>query len=188
LKIIFLINITTSSIAHARTTAAWNDCPNPVSLWSTVDTCAMNVAQHPLGGIKSDRHGRQWSSDFLPKPRSRSAQPMLRWFHVVYTGNTNIINIYVFLYFPSYGLFFQDICGIICAIFTWLLILYAEFVVTFVTLLPCPYPIFQCVNMVIFQIFAFLAMASHLRTMFTDPVWLHKLIVVFIQYHFTISA
>ncbi|KAL4098404.1 hypothetical protein QTP88_023024 [Uroleucon formosanum] len=63
----------------------------------------------------------------------------------------------------------QDICGIICAIFTWLLILYAEFVVTFVTLLPCPYPIFQCVNMVIFQVFAFLAMASHLRTMFTDP-------------------
>jgi len=63
----------------------------------------------------------------------------------------------------------QDICGIICAIFTWLLILYAEFVVTFVTLLPCPYPIFQFVNMVIFQIFAFLAMASHLRTMFTDP-------------------
>lgn len=70
--------------------------------------------------------------------------------------------------------FFQDICGIICAIFTWLLILYAEFVVTYVTLLPCPYPLFQFVNMVIFQMFAFLAMASHLRTMFTDPVRIRR--------------
>jgi len=93
----------------------------------------------------------------------------------------------IFLYSRSYYLFFQDICGIICAIFTWLLILYAEFVVTFVTLLPCPYPIFQCVNMVIFQIFAFLAMASHLRTMFTDPVCSHNLTILLIYYNINIA-
>ncbi|CAG2053883.1 unnamed protein product [Timema podura] len=64
---------------------------------------------------------------------------------------------------------YNDICGVICAILTWLLILYAEFVVMVVMLLPCPYPVYSAVNMIIFQTFAFLAFASHLRAMFTDP-------------------
>lgn len=53
---------------------------------------------------------------------------------------------------------------------TWLLILYAEFVVMMVMLIPSPYPLYSSVNIVIFQSFAFLAFASHLRAMFTDPV------------------
>jgi len=69
-----------------------------------------------------------------------------------------------------YLLSLQDICGIICAIMTWLLILYAEFVVMVVMLLPSPYPVYSTINVVIFQTFAFLAFASHLRAMFTDPV------------------
>lgn len=70
------------------------------------------------------------------------------------------------------GLFWciRDICGIICAILTWLLILYAEFVVMSVILIPSPYLFYSIINMVIFQMCAFLAFASHLRTMFTDPV------------------
>ncbi|KAF4532112.1 hypothetical protein B566_EDAN004117 [Ephemera danica] len=52
---------------------------------------------------------------------------------------------------------------------TWFLILYAEFVVMYVMLMPSPYPIYATINMIIFQVFAFLAFASHLRTMFTDP-------------------
>lgn len=64
----------------------------------------------------------------------------------------------------------RDICGIICAILTWLLIFYAEFVVMFVILIPSPYPIYSGVNMILFQICTFLAFTSHLRTMFTDPV------------------
>ncbi|XP_037302300.1 palmitoyltransferase ZDHHC3 [Manduca sexta] len=66
----------------------------------------------------------------------------------------------------------KDICGIICAVLTWLLILYAEFVVMMVMLLPSlsTYPFYSYVNIFIFQILAFLAFASHLRTMFTDPV------------------
>lgn len=63
----------------------------------------------------------------------------------------------------------KDICGIICAILTWLLILYAEFVVVMVIMVPSPYPLYSTVNMIIFQTFAFLAFASHLRAMFTDP-------------------
>lgn len=64
----------------------------------------------------------------------------------------------------------RDICGVICAILTWLLILYAEFVVMMVILIPSPYPIYSVINMIIFQICAFLAVTSHVKTMFTDPV------------------
>uniref|UniRef100_A0A1B6E074 Palmitoyltransferase n=1 Tax=Clastoptera arizonana TaxID=38151 RepID=A0A1B6E074_9HEMI len=63
----------------------------------------------------------------------------------------------------------KDICGVVCAIMTWLLILYAEFVVMSVMLLPSPYLMFSYVNIIIFHTLAFLAFASHLRTMFTDP-------------------
>ncbi|XP_054276391.1 palmitoyltransferase ZDHHC3-like [Macrosteles quadrilineatus] len=63
----------------------------------------------------------------------------------------------------------RDICGVVCAILTWLLILYAEFVVMSVMLIPSPYPIYSYINMLIFQTLAVLAFASHLRTMFTDP-------------------
>lgn len=65
---------------------------------------------------------------------------------------------------------FQDICGIICAVMTWLLILYAEFVVMAVIILPSPYPVYSTINMIIFNMLAFLAYASHIRTMFSDPV------------------
>ncbi|XP_013098101.2 palmitoyltransferase ZDHHC3 [Stomoxys calcitrans] len=63
----------------------------------------------------------------------------------------------------------KDICGIFCAVLTWLLILFAEFVVMRVILLPSPHPVFSTVNIIIFQILAFLAFASHLRTMLSDP-------------------
>ncbi|KAF7988707.1 hypothetical protein HCN44_001280 [Aphidius gifuensis] len=63
----------------------------------------------------------------------------------------------------------KDICGIICAILTWLLIIYAEFVVMVIILLPTINTFYSSVNMVIFQMLTFLAFASHLQTMFTDP-------------------
>lgn len=64
----------------------------------------------------------------------------------------------------------RDICGIICAILTWVLILYAQFVVTFVILFSSSYTLYSVFNLVLFQTCAFLAFASHLKTMFTDPV------------------
>lgn len=70
----------------------------------------------------------------------------------------------------NYCYLLQDICGIICAVMTWLLILYAEFVVMVVIILPSPYPVYSTINMVIFNMLAFLAYASHIRTMFSDPV------------------
>lgn len=55
---------------------------------------------------------------------------------------------------------------------TWLLILFAEFVVCGLILLPNydNNTVFSSVNMIIFQALAFLAFVSHLRTMLSDPV------------------
>lgn len=66
--------------------------------------------------------------------------------------------------------FVKDVCGVICALFTWGLLLYAEFVITFVMLLPSPDTLHSLVNGIMFHVLIFLAVASHLRTMLTDPV------------------
>lgn len=58
----------------------------------------------------------------------------------------------------------------ICAVLTWFLVLYADFVVTFVMLLPSKSFWYCLVNGVAFNGLALLALASHLRTMLTDPV------------------
>jgi len=64
----------------------------------------------------------------------------------------------------------KDICGIVCVVMTWLLILFAEFVVMRLILLPSNYTVFSTINMIVFQALAFLAFASHIRTMLSDPV------------------
>ncbi|XP_060075365.1 palmitoyltransferase ZDHHC3-like [Ylistrum balloti] len=63
----------------------------------------------------------------------------------------------------------RDICGWVCAVITWLLVLYAEYVVFFVMLWYNPNTEWSLINGIIFQFFAFLAVASHLRTMLSDP-------------------
>lgn len=66
----------------------------------------------------------------------------------------------------------KDICGIICAIMTYFLIMYASFVVYFVILIPAikVHPLYSVFNMALFLLLSSLAFLSHLRTMLTDPV------------------
>lgn len=52
---------------------------------------------------------------------------------------------------------------------TWFLLAYAEFVVMKVMLLPNPYPVYRTINMIIFNLLAFLAISSHMKSMFSDP-------------------
>lgn len=63
----------------------------------------------------------------------------------------------------------KDVLGIICAIFTWSLIIFAEYVVMTCILLPEEDTIYKIFNICIFQLLAFLAVSSHIKTMFTDP-------------------
>lgn len=65
--------------------------------------------------------------------------------------------------------FIRDGCGIACAVVTWFLVLYAEFVVLFVMLIPSRDYVYSAINGVLFNLLAFLALASHCRAMLTDP-------------------
>lgn len=65
--------------------------------------------------------------------------------------------------------FIHDSCGMVCATMTWLLVLYAEFVVNFV-MLPSKNFWYSLLNGAAFNFLAVLALASHVRTMLTDPV------------------
>ncbi|KAK7806917.1 hypothetical protein U0070_026060 [Myodes glareolus] len=66
--------------------------------------------------------------------------------------------------------FIRDGCGIACAIVTWFLVLYAEFVVLFVMLIPSRDYVYSIINGIVFNLLAFLALASHCRAMLTDPI------------------
>lgn len=65
--------------------------------------------------------------------------------------------------------FIRDGCGIACAVVTWFLVLYAEFVVLFVMLIPSRDYVYTIINGIVFNLLAFLALASHCRAMLTDP-------------------
>ncbi|KAM3821373.1 palmitoyltransferase ZDHHC3 isoform 1-T2 [Vipera latastei] len=65
--------------------------------------------------------------------------------------------------------FIRDGCGIACAVITWFLVFYADFVVILVMLLPSRDYIYSVINGIVFNTLAFLALASHMRAMLTDP-------------------
>ena len=67
--------------------------------------------------------------------------------------------------------FIKDCCGIACAVITWGLVFYAEFVVTFVMLYPIldGNLLYGGFNMILFNTLAMLALMSHFKSMTTDP-------------------
>ncbi|XP_003742652.1 palmitoyltransferase ZDHHC3 [Galendromus occidentalis] len=72
---------------------------------------------------------------------------------------------------PRFGQiwFVRDICGIMCAVMTWLLIMFAQAVVLIIILAPVFDTFFGAVNLIVFETLCFLACTSHIRTMVTDP-------------------
>lgn len=69
--------------------------------------------------------------------------------------------------------FVRDCAGCVCMVFTWLLIVYAEFVIGCIILPQTPNTALAWIFGILYHIFAFLAVASHLKTVFTDPVSFH---------------
>lgn len=63
----------------------------------------------------------------------------------------------------------KDVCGIICASFTYWLMAFAQYVVLTCILLPEEDILYKSINLVVFELFSFLAIVSHFRTMCTDP-------------------
>lgn len=63
-----------------------------------------------------------------------------------------------------------DPCGIVCAVITWLLVIYGQVCIILV-MVPAweTYTWHTGINLVIFETFAVLALMSHVKTMLTDP-------------------
>ncbi|KAB0388742.1 hypothetical protein E2I00_004917, partial [Balaenoptera physalus] len=67
------------------------------------------------------------------------------------------------------GIFISDSSGMICTIMMWLLIIYLDFMVMLVLLLPSRDFWYSVVNRVVFICLVMLALSSYLRTMLTSP-------------------
>ena len=65
--------------------------------------------------------------------------------------------------------FVWDPCGIACAVATYVFLVYGELVVILVALPPFP-SLLSFLFLVLFTALASLAIISHLKAMFTDPV------------------
>uniref|UniRef100_A0A8C0CS44 Uncharacterized protein n=1 Tax=Balaenoptera musculus TaxID=9771 RepID=A0A8C0CS44_BALMU len=67
----------------------------------------------------------------------------------------------------SHGTFIRDSSGMTCTIMMWLLIIYLDFMVMLVLLLPSRDFWYSVVNRVVFICLVMLALSSYLRTMLT---------------------
>jgi hypothetical protein len=68
----------------------------------------------------------------------------------------------------------KDPLGLTCSFITWSLFLYAQFVIVFVILIPKSYSLLVIfINLLIFHSLEFLAISSHCRTMFSNPVCIY---------------
>jgi len=68
--------------------------------------------------------------------------------------------------------FVWDPCGIVCAVITYILIMYGELVVLMVLAPPFP-SLTTAICVIIFTTLAVLAVVSHVKAMITDPVSSH---------------
>jgi len=65
----------------------------------------------------------------------------------------------------------RDPYGLSCGVTTWFLFIYAQFVIIFVILIPKSHStLFNLINLFIFHMLEILAVSSHCRTMFSNPV------------------
>lgn len=73
---------------------------------------------------------------------------------------------------PSQAWLVTDCCGIVCAVFTYLLIFYAFFVVNRVMIGPLEdsYTSYKWFHGIIYNMMSFLAFSAHARAMLSDPV------------------
>lgn len=63
----------------------------------------------------------------------------------------------------------KDVCGIISALFAWALMGYAQYTLLTIVLLPQQNTFEKYAHLVLFESLSFLALMSHIMTVFTDP-------------------
>ena len=57
----------------------------------------------------------------------------------------------------------NDICGILCVVLSWILILFAQYSVITCIILPEQDTLYKTINFIIFELLLFLATVSHLK-------------------------
>lgn len=68
----------------------------------------------------------------------------------------------------------NDLCGVICAVFTYALIFFAEYVACFILFCDFWDSVHTVINAIVFQCCTALAVVSHMVCMFTDPVCIYQ--------------
>ena len=74
----------------------------------------------------------------------------------------------------------RDPYGLSCGFTTWFLFIYAQFVMIFVILIPKSHStLFNLINLILFHGLEILAVSSHVRTMFSNPVRTWSMAIIF---------
>jgi hypothetical protein len=140
-----------------------------------MDCLCRNLNDKEHGNGKSRRHPSRISSDAL---RAASAKCVNESFEIVnYRDSIKTVDC-DFLwrwtgiqYFAGCRLWcVKDCCGGFCVTLTWSLVMFAEFVICRILLVSSLDSLYIAVNGFTFQCLTFLAVVSHLKSMFTNPV------------------
>ena len=103
-------------------------------------------------GLLDEPHGDQINGPV----HNSSKRPRGRFVTMSFTRNRNVW-------------FVWDPCGIVCAVMTYILVLYGEFVM--LTVIAPPFPgLWTSLSVLVFSSLGGLAVVAHVKSMITDPV------------------
>lgn len=117
--------------------------------WDDEAAGKLRVSFRPSGDLYDFLSPCRRSFGLRAVTRSVNSRPLRRTFGVIW--------------------FVNDCCGVACIFITWLLILYAEFVIDFIILNHSPSHTFYWISGTIYHLFAILAVVSHFKAFSTDP-------------------
>ncbi|CAH8615774.1 unnamed protein product [Heterobilharzia americana] len=117
--------------------------------WDDEAAAKLRFSLHPSGDLFDYLSLCRHSFGLRPLTRSVNTRPIKRTFGVIW--------------------FVRDPCGTICLFVTWMLILYAEFVIDFIILDHSPSYAFCWISGTVYHLFAILAVVSHFKAFSTDP-------------------
>ncbi|CAH8660919.1 unnamed protein product [Schistosoma rodhaini] len=117
--------------------------------WDDEAAGKLRVSFRPSGDLYDFLSPCRRSFGLRAVTRSVNSRPLRRTFGVIW--------------------FVNDCCGVACIFITWLLILYAEFVIDFIILNHSPSHTFYWISGIIYHLFAILAVVSHFKAFSTDP-------------------
>ena len=100
--------------------------------------------------------GRRQTNDSIDNYLDTARRPRGRFVAMSFMKNRNVW-------------FVWDPCGIVCAVMTYMLVLYGEFVM--LTVIAPPFPgVWTGLSVLVFSSLGGLAVVAHVKSMITDPV------------------